>query len=149
MSKKKKRKNNKRKSSKQDPKPTQQGGIKISEAILRINEPLRNRYQEPHRIEMIIYLTVMAWNLSLFKGDERTELQEKIVEKFPQDFGGEDVAVLLDNLEMLIERKEERFPDIQEYIMDHQVLFSGNSLTLNVTAVPIKERKETVPPINL
>jgi hypothetical protein len=84
----------------------------------------------------------MAWNISLFEGEERTELQEKIVEKFPPDFGGEDVAILLDNLEMLIERKEKEFPDIQEYIMDHQVQFSGNSLTLNVTAAPLKEGME-------
>ena len=141
MSKKKKRKKNERKPSKQDPKPTQQGGIKISEAILRINEPLRNRYQEPHRIEMIVYLTVMAWNLSLFKGEERTELQENIMEKLPPEFAGEDVAMLLDNLDMLIEGKEKEFPDIREYIMDHEVLFSGNSFTLNVTAAPLKERK--------
>ena len=142
MSKKKKRKKNKGRTTKQQPNPTQSGGIKISEAILRINEPLRNRYQEPHRIETIIYLTVMAWNISLFKGEERTELQEKIVEKLPQDFGGEDVAILFDNLETLIERKEKEFPDIREYIIDHQVSFSGDSFTLNVTAAPIKERKK-------
>ena len=144
MSKKKKRKNNKTRPFKQNPKPTQQGGIKISEAILRINEPLRNRYQEPHRIEMIIFLTVMTWNMSLFEGEERTELQEKIMEKLPPDFGGEDVAVLLDNLEMLIECKEKMYPDIREYIMDHQVIFSGNSFKLNVTAAPLKERKEKI-----
>ena len=139
---KKKRKKTQKGTHKQQPKPTQQGGMKISEAILRINEPLRNRYQEPHKIETIIFLTVMAWNISLFKGEERTELQEKILEKLPQDFGGEDVAILFDNLEMLIERKEKEFPDIREYIIDHQVSFSGNSFTLNVTAAPIKERKK-------
>ena len=144
MSKKKKRKKNIRRSVKQESKPAQPGGIKISEAILRINEPLRNRYQEPHRIEMVVFLTVMAWNMSLFEGEERSELQEKIIEKFPPDFGGEDVAVLLDNLEMLIERKEKMFPDIREYIMDHQVIFSGNSFKLNVTAAPLKERKEKI-----
>ncbi len=142
MSKKKKRKKNKRRSAKQEPKPTQASGIKISEAILRINEPLRNRYQEPHRIETIIYLTVMAWNLSLFEGEERTELQEKIVEKLPPEFAGEDVAMLFDNTEMLIECKEKEFPDIREYIIDHQVSFSGDSLSLTVSAVPIKEGME-------
>ena len=141
MSKKKKKKR-KGKISKPVPKPTPPGELKISEAVLRLNEPLRARYQEPHRIEMIIYLTVMAWNISLFEGEKRTELQEKFIEKLPPEFGGEDVAVLLDNLEMLIERKEKEFPDIREYIMDHQVLFSGNSFTLNVTAAPLKERKE-------
>ena len=66
------------------------------------------------------------------------------MEKLPPEFAGEDVAMLLDNLDMLIEGKEKEFPDIQEYIMDHQVLFSGNSFTLNVTAAPLKERKEKI-----
>jgi len=141
MSKKKKRKKTKLSSLRHIPKPTQPGEIKISEAVLKINEPLRNRYQEPHRIESIIFFTVMAWNISLFKGEERTELQEKILEKFPPELGGEDVAILLDNLEMLIDRKEKMFPDIREYIIDHKVSFSGDSFSLNVTAAPIKERK--------
>ena len=84
----------------------------------------------------------MAWNLSLFKGEERTELQEKFVEKLPPDFSGEDAAMLFDNVEMLIERKEKEFPDIREYIIDHKVTFSGNSYSLTVSAVPIEERKK-------
>ena len=124
------------------PNPTKPGEIKISEAILRMNEPLRNRYQEPHKIQTIIYLSIMAWNLSLFKGEERTELQEKIIEKLPPDFGGEDVAMLFDNVEMLIERKEKEFPDIREYIIDHQVSFSGTSFSLTVSAVPLEERSQ-------
>ncbi len=139
---KKKRKKTQKGTHKQQPNPTQSGGIKISEAILSISEPLRNRYQEPHKIETIIFLTVMAWNISLFEGEERTKLQEKIIEKFPPDFGGEDVAIIFDNLETLIERKEKAFPDIREHIIDHRVSFSGNSFTLNVTAAPIKERKK-------
>ena len=142
MPKKKKRKKSQKRTTKKEPKPTQPGGIKISEAILRMNEPLRNRYQEPHRIETIIYLSVMAWNLSLFNGEERTELQEKIVEKLPPDFSGEDLAMLFDNVEMLIERKEKEFPDIREYIIDHKVTFSGNSYSLTVSAVPIEKRKK-------
>ena len=142
MSKKKKRKKSQKLTTKKEPKPTQPGEIKISEAILRMNEPLRNRYQEPHRIQTIIYLSVMAWNLSLFKGEERTELQEKIIEKLPPDFGGEDVAMLFDNIEMLIERKEKEFPDIREYIIDHQVSFSGTSFSLTVSAVPLEERSQ-------
>ena len=69
-------------------------------------------------------------------------MQEKILEKLPPDFGGEDVALLLDNVEMLIERKEKKFPDIREYIIDHKVTFSGNSYSLTVSAVPIGERKK-------
>ena len=81
MSKKKKKKKRKGKISKPVLKQTPPGELKISEAILRVNEPLRNRYQEPHRIEAIMFITVMAWNISLFKGEKRTELQEQMIEK--------------------------------------------------------------------
>ena len=142
MSKKKKKKKRKGKISKPVLKQTPPGELKISEAILRVNEPLRNRYQEPHRIEAIIFITVMAWNISLFKGEKRTELQEQMIEKLPAEFGGEDVGIFLDSLEMLIERKEKMFPGVQEYILDHKVSFSGTTFSLNVTAVPITEREK-------
>jgi hypothetical protein len=146
MSKKKKRKKNKKRTAKEEPKPTLPGGMKISEAVLRISEPLLTRFQEPHKIENIISLTVMAWNISIFEGEERTELQEKIIEKFPQDFGGEDIALLLDNIEMLIARKDKLFPDIREYIIDHKVSFSGSSYNLTVGAVPVGDRKKKASP---
>ena len=142
MSKKKKKKKRKGKISKPVLKQTPPGELKISEAILRVNEPLRNRYQEPHRIEAIMFITVMAWNISLFKGEKRTELQEQMIEKLPAEFGGEEVGMFLDSLEMLIERKEKMFPGVQEYILDHKVLFSGTTFSLNVTAVPITEREK-------
>ena len=142
MSKKKKKKKRKGKISKPVLKQTPPGELKISEAILRVNEPLRNRYQEPHRIEAIMFITVMAWNISLFKGEKRTELQEQMIEKLPAEFGGEEVGMFLDSLEMLIERKEKMFPGVQEYILDHKVSFSGTTFSLNVTAVPITEREK-------
>ena len=100
----KKKKKRKGKTSKPLPKPTPPCELKISELILRINEPLRARYQEPHRIETIIFLTVMAWNISLFEGEKRTELQQQMIEKLPGNLGGEDVGIFLDSLEMLIDR---------------------------------------------
>ena len=142
MSKKKKKKKRKGKVSKPIPKPTPPGELKISEAILRVNEPLRTRFKEPHRIETIISLTVMAWNISLFKGEKRIELQEQMMEKLPAALGGEDVGMFLDSLEFLIERKEKIFPDVQEYILDYKVSFSGTNFSLNVTAVPVTEREK-------
>jgi hypothetical protein len=40
--------------------------IKISEAILHLCEPLRKQYKDNNRIKVIISITVMAWNISLF-----------------------------------------------------------------------------------
>ena len=38
--------------------------FKISEAILTLAEPLRMQYREPHRMQAIISIAVMAWNIS-------------------------------------------------------------------------------------
>ncbi len=81
------------------------------------------------------------WDLA-FKGEKRIELQEQMIEKLPTALGAEDVSIFLDSLEMLIERKEKMFSDVQEYIIDHKVLFSGTTFSLNVTAVPITEREK-------
>ena len=140
----KKKKKRKGKISKPVPAPTPPGELKISEAVLGLSEPLRTRFKEPNRIEPIIFFTVMAWNISLFKGEKRTELQEQMIEKLPAALGGEDVGMFLDSLEMLIERKEKMFPDVQEYILDYKVSFSETSFSLNVTAVPITEREKKV-----
>jgi len=45
--------------------------IKISEAILNLSEPLRNQYTDSHQTRVIISMTVMAWNISLFPKDEQ------------------------------------------------------------------------------
>jgi len=44
--------------------------IKISEAILTLAEPLRAHYREPHRMQAIIAVAVMAWNIALFPDEE-------------------------------------------------------------------------------
>ena len=47
--------------------PPQQArpAIKISEAILTLAEPLRAHYSEPHRMQVIIAVAVMAWNICI------------------------------------------------------------------------------------
>ena len=49
--------------------------IKISEAILNLAEPLREHYREPHRIQAIISMAVMAWNIALFPEEEQAHVQ--------------------------------------------------------------------------
>ena len=69
--------------------------IKISEAILTLAEPLRAQYREPHRMQAIISLAVMAWNISLFPDEEQPHVQGMLLESLPPQLGGEDVGVLL------------------------------------------------------
>ena len=69
--------------------------MKISEAILTLAEPLRAQYREPHRMQAIISLAVMAWNISLFPDEEQPHVQGMLLESLPPQLGGEDVGVLL------------------------------------------------------
>ncbi len=128
---------------------TRTPGIKISEAVLKVCEPLLNRYKESHRIQTIASMGVMAWNISLFEKEERIHAQEIILDALPEQLGGEDLAVILDTIEILIERKERMYPHIREYILNKQISFLKNTLTLNVTTAPISDeikRKVTTLP---
>ncbi|MGA7933640.1 MAG: hypothetical protein WCA35_08840, partial [Kovacikia sp.] len=78
--------------------------MKISEAILILCEPLRNRYSEHHHIQAIIFLTVMAWNISLFPEEEQVHVQGMLIDALPKQLNGEDVSVFLENIDKLIER---------------------------------------------
>ena len=85
-------------------------------------------------------MTVMAWNISLFPKEEQTHVQGMLLDALPEQLSGEDVAVLLKNIESLIERKEKDYPHIREYILKHQLSFSGDAITLMVGTAPVPEK---------
>ena len=113
--------------------------IKISEAILTLAEPLRAHYREPHRMQAIIAIAVMAWNISLFPDEEHAHVQGMLLESLPPQLSGEDVGVLLSTMETLIARKRLLYPQVREYILTHQLTFANNQVTLSVGTAPVPE----------
>lgn len=113
--------------------------IKISDALFTLAEPLRTHYREPHRLEAIIALAVMAWNISLFPDEEHAQVQGMLLESLPPQLSGEDVGVLLSTLETLIARKRLLYSQVREYIVTHQLFFVGNTVTLSVGTAPVPE----------
>lgn len=111
--------------------------IKISEAILKLSEPLREQYREPHRVQAIISITVIAWNISLFPEEEQAHVQGMLLNGLPKQLGGEDVAVLLDCIDTLIERKNLYYLNVREYILTHNLSLSGDTITLTVGTAPM------------
>jgi hypothetical protein len=114
--------------------------IKISEAILKLAEPLRAHYREPHRMQAIISIAVMAWNISLFPDEEQSHVQGMLLERLPPQLGGEDVGVLLQTIDTLIARKTLLYPHVREYILTHQLSFVDNQVTLTVGTAPVPEK---------
>ena len=114
--------------------------IKISEAILALCEPLRNQYRDRDRIQTIISITVMAWNISLFQEEERIHVQRMLLASLPEQFSGEDVGALLECIATLIERKHRYYPSVREYILKHQLSFSGDTITLTVGTAEVPDK---------
>ena len=113
--------------------------IKISEALLTIAEPLRAHYREPHRMQAIIAVAVMAWNMALFPDEEHAQVQGMLLESLPPQLSGEDVGVLLRTMDTLIARKRLLYPQVREYILTHQLSFIDNKVTLSVGTAPVPE----------
>src|SRR5438270_11823928 len=105
------------------PPPQTRPAIKISEAILTLAEPLRAHYREPHRMQAIISIAVMAWNIALFPDEEQSHVQGMLLESLPPQLSGEDVGVLLSTIDTLIARKRLLYPEVREYILTHQLSF--------------------------
>ncbi|MEI6259490.1 MAG: hypothetical protein WCR46_06260 [Deltaproteobacteria bacterium] len=95
--------------------------IKISEAILKLSDSLRKKYRELHRLQGIIVMTVMAWNISLFTKEEQVNVQKMLLDALPEQLSAEDVSLLLENIDILIERKNQDYPHIREYILEYHV----------------------------
>src|SRR6266852_4999199 len=120
----------------QQPRPD----IKISEAILNISALLREQYRDPHRMEAIISIAVMAWNISLFPDEEQAHVQGMLLERLPAQMGGEDVGVLLQTIDTLIARKTLLYPHVREYILTHNLSLANNTVTLTVGTAPVPEK---------
>jgi hypothetical protein len=121
------------------PPPQTRPAIKISEAILTLAEPLRAHYREPHRLQAIIAITVMAWNIALFPDEEHAQVQGMLLERLPTQLSGEDVGVLLSTIDTLIARKRLLYPQVREYILTHQLTLVNDKVTLSVGTAPVPE----------
>lgn len=113
--------------------------IKISEAILKLSEPLRQKYRDSHRIQVIISMTVMAWNISLFPKEEQVQVQEILIKALPEKLGAEDVSLFLEEIDTLIVRKNLDYPNIREHILNYQLSSSENAISLTVSTTPVPE----------
>ena len=139
MASKKKPRKQKPKTLKQQPSGLPTYEIKISEAILKLSDSLRKKYIELHRLQGIIVMTVMAWNISLFTKEEQVNVQKMLLDALPEQLSAEDVSLLLENIDILIERKNQDYPHIREYILEYHVSVSGEMITLTVGTAPVPE----------
>ena len=116
--------------------------IKISEAILKIAEPLVTKYPKRERITVLIDLAILAWNISLASGETRETIEDKVIELMPGELDAVDIAAIVEQARMLVERKNRLYPDIEYFIVSYNLSFDDDGqLTLDINSAPINEHK--------
>jgi len=110
--------------------------IKISEAILRMAEPLIRKYPKRERIVIIINLAIFSWNVSLTTEINREEIEKNLIDNMPGEFDATDIASIIEQTDILIERKKELYPDINYLIVCHTLSVEDNGqITLDVNTI--------------
>jgi len=116
--------------------------IKISEAILKIAEPLVTKYPKRERIAVLIDLAILAWNISLAPGETREKIEDKVIELMPGELDAVDIAAIVEQTRMLVERKNKLYPDIGYLIVSYNLAFDNDGqLTLDINSAPIIEHE--------
>ena len=110
--------------------------LKISEAIIRIAEPLIRKYSKRERVVVIIDLAIFSWNVSLASEVDREEIEKKVIDQMPDKFDATDIASIIEQTDILIERKKNLYPDIRYLIVNRNITINDNGqITLDVETV--------------
>jgi hypothetical protein len=110
--------------------------LKISEAIIRIAEPLIRKYPKRERVIVIIDLAIFSWNVSLASEVDREEIEKKVIDKMPDIFDAANIASIIEQTDILIERKKKLYPDIRYLIVNRNITINDNGqITLDVETV--------------
>ncbi len=121
--------------------PTPEGEARMSAVIMELAEPLIKQHgKTPERAESIIMLTIAGWNKSMFPPEKQPLIEKDLIDAFvPKDGSAEAVAVAMEIMDMMAERREKLYPDLRKIIVDYEVEIGGGRLTLNVSSVPIPD----------
>ena len=121
--------------------PTPEAEATMSAVILRLAEPLLKHHgKTPQRAEAIIMLTIAGWNKSMFPPEKQPLIEKELIDSFvPKDGMAEDVGMVVQTIDMVVERRQRLFPDLRKIIVDYECSVSGGRLTLEVRSAPIPD----------
>ena len=121
--------------------PTPDGEAKMSAVVLQLAEPLLKQHgKTPQRAEALIMLTIAGWNKSMFPPDKQPLIEKDLIDSFvPRDGNAEDVGVAVQIMDLVLERRQQLFPDLRKIIVDYECSISGGHLTLEVRSAPIPD----------
>ena len=121
---------------------TSSDGVKMSEVILKLAEPLLKKYGDNDKhIESIISLAIFVWNKLIFPEGKQEELQDVMIDCLvPANGDAEDIGVITYIHDLIEERKSRYYPNLKKIIISYDLTVSGGDITLNVSSAPVEEK---------
>ncbi|MCX7934000.1 MAG: hypothetical protein N3A66_01930 [Planctomycetota bacterium] len=115
------------------------GGIRMSEALLALLEPILAEEKQPdeNAWHANLGLACLAWNLALLQERDR----ERELMTVLQDLAGDDVldrAILRKEIMDLVRRKLELFPEIERLIVDFRFRGEKDAFEVEVLSTPLR-----------
>jgi len=107
---------------------------KMSEVILDFAKPFLNKCEDEESEKKAIELAILIWNLSLFPKKSRDQEIEKLCSGLLPSEDANDFAALMNYVNILLERKQEYYPDNKRAIISYQMSGSGKNRLLDVAS---------------
>ena len=115
----------------------------MSEVILKFAEPLLQRHgSKMERVHSIVRLAVMAWNMSMLPETSEEQIAETLASSLPKELPAENVALLLETIHMLIERRRKHFQNVPRIVVKYEVLETEKGWDLNVSSATVAPKVE-------
>lgn len=108
------------------------GETKISAIILDYAQDLLELANSKRDQETATMLAIAAWNLSVFKECDRDEALASMFREMKIQENSEAFNDMTHIIQTLIYRKQQDYPDINRFIVEHDLVISKNKICLNV-----------------
>ena len=75
--------------------------------------------------------------MEYFAGIRRKEIEDKVIDLMPEELDAVDIAAIVEQTDMLVERKNKLYPDIRYLISSYNLSFDDfGQLTLDINSAP-------------
>jgi len=116
------------------------GETKMSAIILDYAQDLLELADSKRDQETAITLAIAAWNLSVFKECDRDEALANMFREMKIQENSEAFNDMTHIIQTLIYKKQQDYPDINRFIIEHDLVISKNKICLNVASTVLNNK---------
>ena len=116
----------------------------VSEAVVAITSSFieNNLDGDITDFNLLVNLSIIGWNMSLFPEMNKENLYGKIAEILPKNFNAANIAGFVDIIEKIITEKKKLYPDVNRLIEKHDISLIDGKIKLDVKSIPFGEKRK-------